>query len=1014
MRDSLLAIASGILIACVVTGCATRREPVWYPPSESSPFIPDSARWVAGNSKSKTTCFRGAWDISRSVRKAVLAVAPRQTVALYADGRLICEAWDSHQATPSWNDLTGRLKPGKLLICAKVHCEWRPELYAQLRVEYADGSHEDFGTGEGWQWSDDPPDGWTASAEAGGEWSPVKDVGGYYQDGEAVWGREFALLPKDLLKQRFEPHNEALRKSWEKDRDGPFLIMDEPPDKPEFRDQFSGFCRIDEATGQLIDGKGRVRHLFFTIYGQQERGLNLEGWDLEQLERDLDLMEKAGVNLYIRMLGWASLLTERGEWAKLKQQPPGAEDKRFERVVDLLDYFVKRAWAHGRYIVFEGDFYWSAHGLVSPPYRTRYHIYPAVLEAQALATRKIMCRYSKCANVLGMMIGEEDIILEHDLSNPHHHKLFTDFLKRKYGTIENFKRETPWGYDYADHSKFRKAKWTAERWAGRPEIDVIEPRYEAKRNPFGGLAQWEQIPLPIWPGLLSPGDPEITLGSCQSHNQFTPEDPLWIDFYEMREDELLFNMLSRWAKIVREGMPEQLLFYSNAQDFTSSWHFLHLFKRAELPFDVIGVGCHDSDLSLTEIPAWARVRKAIKVVSSYRPYALSPGSPAMGIASGEGEGGKKEDPQDVLNYYRGALFDEIGGGAAWTQTYSWDYISGAHDGKRPHETPLLKWMSGFMPDVQGVAFPLRRPVHVLIVRNANLAHSNMSGLDFDNAMAVAEALSQLNVEFDIVMDRDLVYRATGDGANCKIDLAPYRLVIIPSVEIDLAETAFAAIDSWLNEKPGRCGRALAIGRIGNRTSRLEPKDRFHPTLQKWLGASSYDGKVRLRGKHQVAIRLGNEAISSAIDFGSVPDTGILKTGESFMEAEGNVVASRFEYGHGVVYAFGFPLGLAHEPLWGLAPQQEVGSGLVLSFDRVAEYAQVDLPIRAPHNLRVYASPDGKAVLMRERAGLKTEARVSIRIPNGISYPGVKTVRNDDGYTEFNVSLQPWDGIWLKQ
>ncbi|MCX7597620.1 MAG: hypothetical protein N2512_01945, partial [Armatimonadetes bacterium] len=393
-------------------------------------------------------------------------------------------------------------------------------------------------------------------------------------------------------------------------------------------------------------------------------------------------------------------------------------------------------------------------------------------------------------------------------------------------------------------------------------------------------------------------------------------------------------------------------------------------RRADLPFDVIGVGCHDSGQNLSELPAWATVRKAIKVLSSYRPYVLAPGSPARGVASGEGEGGRPSQPEEILNYYRGALFDEIGGGAAWTQTYTWDHISGVTGGEEPHMTPLLEWMATFMPAVQGVSFSLRRPVQVLVVRNTNLAHSNMSGLDYANALAVAEAVSQLNVEFNIVMDRDLVYRASGKAARYKIDLSPYRLAILPTVAIDLCDSAWAALDAWLADAPRQGCRVLAVGWIGKRAPRLQPRRAFHPVFSKWLGRSDYASTAPLRGRQEITLLTGQEP-RLTLDFGQVPPVGVLDSGEAFMMAGGTTIAARFHRGKNFVYAFGFPLGFAHEPLWGMAPEQNPRDAMAPVYEELAAAAAVDRPILAPHNLRVYVADDGKVLLVRERAGLAT-------------------------------------------
>lgn len=993
-----------------VTLPAPAQQPTWYPPSEPSPFIPDAARWIGTGNAPRTSTFRGAWDIAGPVKRAVLAVAPRQTVRIYLQGRLLAEAHSSHQATPTFVEVAPLLQPGPVHVAAQVYSEWGPELYAQMRVEYEDGVVADFTTDASWVWCAEPAGDWAESGMAGGDWQPVKVGGGYHAGPGEVWGREFALLPRDLLRARFAGHNEHLQTEWAHERAAPGFRPTGEPERPEWAAQFRDFARVDEQTGQLVDGAGQVRHLFFTIYTQPS-GLGLYTMDLERLEKDLDLMVAGDVHLYVRMLGWGDLLTAEGDWAPLKPQPGLAGNRRFERAVDLLDHFVQRAWAHGRYIIFEGDFFWSAHPLVPAPYRSRYHLYPEVLEAQALATRKIMNRYRNCPNVLGMMIGEEDIVLEHDLRNPHQQALFADFLQRKYHTLQRFRAETAWGYDYTDRSHYTPRKWSAERWEGSPQVEVLMPGFAPRPDPFAWVTDWSEIPLPLWPWLLDPDDPSIELQGCASHNQFTPEDPLWIDFYEMREDELLFQMLCRWTEIVRPAMPDQLLFYSNAQDLTASWHLLHLYRRAELPFDVIGVGCHDSVQNLSELaPPWT-VRKAIKIAPAYRPYVLAKGSPARGVASGEGQGGRTGQPDEILNYYRGALFDEIGGGAAWTQTYAWDHVSGAEDGQQPHLTPLLQWMGDFMPRVQGVAFALRRPVHVLVVRNTNLAHSNMSGLDYGNTQAVAEFLTQLNVEFDIVMDRDLVLSRDGDDGRYKVALDPYRLVILPSVAMDLCDSGWEALDRWLAD-PAAESRTLALGWVGKRGARLQPREDFHPMLRQWLGTDDYAGTVPLSGPQEVLLETAEGVRTLGLNFGQVPPCGTFVTGEPVLRAEEAVIGARMPHGRNSVYAFGFPLGLAHEPLWGLEARQDPRDAIAPLFEELLHAARVPAPIQAPHNLRVYPSSDGKVILIRERAGLPFDGHIGVRLPPGATYTEAQRQADGDGYTRIPVSLEPWGGVCL--
>ncbi|MCX7597471.1 MAG: hypothetical protein N2512_01195, partial [Armatimonadetes bacterium] len=112
-------------------------------------------------------------------------------------------------------------------------------------------------------------------------------------------------------------------------------------------------------------------------------------------------------------------------------------------------------------------------------------------------------------------------------------------------------------------------------------------------------------------------------------------------------------------------------------------------------------------------------------------------------------------------------------------------------------------------------------------------------------------------------------------------------------------------------------------------------------------------------------------------------------------------------------AFGFPLGFAHEPLWGMAPEQHPRDATAAVYEELAAAAAVDRPILAPHNLRVYVADDGKVLLVRERAGLATDAEVSVPLPAGVKYPGLPARRGSDGYTRLRLRLAPWESRWWK-
>ncbi len=1017
-----------LLIRGILSG-APNEIPGWLPERSPIPFVPDGARWIArpsplaGQGWARTASFRGVARIPRPVRRAIWVAAPFQTLRVYVNGTLVGTAHHEREAAPLVVDVTDRLVPGTNELTALVHCVWRPAFYAQLRVEYADGEFRDTITDGSWECAPGGAADGIGPAPREANWTSCAETGRYDpKPGEGPWGHGFALLPRDRLQRRIGPHNRRLKEEWEAGSVAVGPVFAGAYAKPAYEARFKDFLRLDRQSGQLLDPDGNPRHLFFTIYNQARKGrtvLDVADFDFDRLEQDLELMERARVNLYLRKLGWGRLLDEQGRWARIEKQPEGTGLPEFTYEYEVLEYLLDRAQSHGLYVVVEGDFYWSVnHAVVPPAYLTRAYLYPEILEAQALATRKIMRRLSSRKNLLAIMIGEEEIILNPDLSNPDLRREFAAFLREKYGSIERLREAWTHGYDYMDRSGFAEQTHRAEYWEDSPAERVLSPRFTYARGAFDQLKDWSEVPLPLWPRYRSPAAPAIPLHGHKSYNNFTPDDPVWIDYYELREDKLLFGMLRRWATTVKEACPNQLLFYSNAQDFTNSWHFLHFFRRAEIPFDVIGVGCHDSGKNLSEIPPWARMRKAIKVVSSYRPYVSARGALPGGIAPGEGEGGRADSPQEVLDYYRGALFDEIGGGCAWSQTYSWLHMSGGDGGTPPRMTPLLTWMSAFMPVVEKARFSLRRPVHILVVRNRNLQHSNRSGLDYGNARSVASILGQSNVEFDIAMDQDLCY---GGKEDFRIDLANYRLVILPTVAIDYPDPVWNVLDAWLADPEYAGKRSLVIGRIGKKSPYLAPRHEFHPMLQRWLGVKDYAGSVSLRGKQRfkAARTIGRVPAGGTIEFdmGPADPTGTWTASEPLLQSSrpgGETVAMTTLYAGNRIRAFGFNLGLAYNDLWGMEPTQSAYDALAPVFADAVDAGRIDRPVRAPHHVRVYVSDDADLVLVRERFGIATQVPCEIRLGRPGRFSGCRTERLPDGYTRFHAKLQPYASLYFRR
>ena len=1014
--------------------------PGWLPKGAVSPFFPDDA-YTLHAPGCKQAYFRKTFKLGGGPRRAVLAVTGWHTVGVWLNGTLVAEYHGgSPDRVPRFVDVTAQLRAGENGLDVRVWSQWSPTFYAQLRIEQPDDSFVDVSTDASWEAHPGAAEGWPRGRAPAAGWQAVEVVDDYYGSAGRGkhWANEYALLPRPMLRKRLGAFNDRLRASWAKDRAREPSRFRREYLRPDYAAQYGRFLRIDPVNGQVVDATGKVRHLFFTIYRQTLKGkspLNWVEYDFDRLEEDLALMERAAVHPYVRFLGWALLLDAEGNWRRCETQPAGTGLPQFTWNYEVLDYFLDRCEAHGRFVAVECDFFWSASWETLPaPYHTRYYLYPEVTEASGLAHRKILSRYAERSCIAGFMIGEEEIQMAHDLDNPHLHTAFVEHLRGRYGTLGDLARAWGRGYDFADRSEWREAERPTSRWGttadGAVREAVLLPRHPLRDEMWAGVSEWSQLRLPVWPTFRWTEPPYTEL---LSHQPFPgdagdlDDDPVWIDYNAFREDVLYLNSVSRWAEIVREAVPNHWFQHSNAQDFTAQWHFIHFHRRAELPFDVMGVGSHDSGKGLSEIPLSPRVRKYVRNIASYRPYVLAPGSPAVGVASGEGEGGRPGDEDGILDYYRGQSMELVGHGAAFELSYAWPHLSGAAEAKdgRSRMTKALDWMGSFYRAVDGVTFSLRREVPVLIMRNGNLQRSNRSGRDYGNAVALAASIAQLNVEFDVVMDQDCVY----GEAERKVDLGAYRVIFLPCVECDYRDGTWQELDSWLSDAAYRGQRMLVVGYVGKRTPYLTPRAAFHPVLAGWLGQSDYADSVRLRGSNEYDwAPLGRTAQAGRIriHFGERSDitpVGVFGAGAAVLStADGKPLGTRVVKDGNSVCAFGFPLGLAFDNLWGLPAGmgngkpagQEPYDVMASLYEDLLEAAGVPRPIRAPHNVRVAASDDHSIILVRELCGTETRDLCTLVLPKGVSYDGCELVPQDDGRTLVRAQLGPYGGLVLKR
>lgn len=377
--------------------------PGWLPEGEVSAFFPDDAYTVHAPG-CKQAYFRKAFTLESVPRRAVLAVTGWHTVGVWLNDALVAEYHGgSPDRVPRFADVTAQLRAGENRLDVRVWSEWAPTLYMQLRIEQADGSFSDVCMDASWEVHPGAVGGWPRGEAPTSGWGPVEVVDDYYGTAGRGkgWMKEYALLPRAMLRERMGAFNDRLRASWAADRAREPSRFRGEHLKPEYAAQYRRSLRIDPANGQVIDAAGGVRHLFFTIYRQTLAGTSPLSWaeyDFDRLEEDLGLMAKAAVHPYVRFLGWAHLLDAEGNWRRCETQPVGVGLPQFTWNYEVLDYFLDRCEAHGRFVAVECDFFWSASWETLPtPYHTRYYLYPEVMEASALAHRKMLSRLAKCS-----------------------------------------------------------------------------------------------------------------------------------------------------------------------------------------------------------------------------------------------------------------------------------------------------------------------------------------------------------------------------------------------------------------------------------------------------------------------------------------------------------------------------------------------------------------------------------------------------------------------------------------
>ncbi len=780
--------------------------------------------------------------------------------------------------------------------------------------------------------------------------------------------------------------------------------------RPEYASQYKSFVKLNPQTG-LLEHEGKVIRPFFTIYSQPKPDggwvLNIPDFDFDLLEKDFARMKQAGINVQPRFWSWAELLNYDGTWRKVEKQPKGRGLPYFTYVFQIYDYFLDRAQAHGLYVNIEPSFYWGLNPEVVPPeYRGKILLYDELWDAATEAYAKILSYFSRRTVIVAVMLGEEDLVFDHCLSEPMMLERFKRYLKKTYGTISNLRRTWRWGYDY-DNPKLEM------RTIGGK--NVLYPAYPLVHGTFDSWQSFDDVRLPIFDYYRSADSPSALIQDMPTYQENLLHDPVWIDFMKMRE-EILITRLNQLAEAWRKADPNHILYYSNPHDFNPAWHFLHCFDRARLHFDVIGVGQHDSGFDPQEVPQWAICREYTQNVASYGPYINATKGFPKGFACGEGEGGKTRE--GVAKYYPWWLTDIVGGGGAFFQSYHWNHIAG-RTAEKPtdYDSLTLESIHNFLEEIKNVPFSFNRNAEVLILRSKHAAYGMSAGYDFGNARYLASILYRLHVPFDILPDSDITPGLFEEG---KVNLSKYRFIFIPSQYQLLPSQTWQMLFDWINDPRYAGRRGLCIGWFCDKDCYFNPTKPMdvHPAFSALTGTHGYTSRTSVSGRlglkfarffgtaargDEFEVEFPQTAEIGYFDSSNLQAEPIVTLGESR-----RVVVARNVVNGNSIFTCGFPLGIAYDPVWGKEKEQTSRNALLSLYQGMMDIVGVNPSIKAPDNLGIYISDDRSTILLKELFGKQTEVTLSFNDSSGAVYEGTTTSFGQDGQVEIkDFAIEPY-------
>ena len=998
-----------LLITAIVPVMAQHQEPL---------VDFSNASWIwHQNTAGSTAYFRKQLKFTDAIEQISVLITADDSFELRMNGRLIVSAAD-WQKPQHYTILRPVAREESVIVIKANNADGAAGLICKIVAKLRNGSQVIIVSDSSWECADGPTEGWdvTGGLDQANRWDKVSIVGIYPCQ---PWGK-LETESWDNLRARLIERKALVEasKSTREPTLPTYSTFKSKYIKPEYAQMYRSFVKLNPRTG-LLEYEGRPIRPFFTVYTQPKKGggwlINIPEFDFDLLEKDFARMKQANINVQVRFWNWSELLNYDGSWKRVDKQPQGHGLPYFRYNFEIYDYFLDRAQAHGLYVNIEPSFYWGLHPEVVPPqYRDKILLYDELWNATKDAYAQVLAYYSKRTVVVAVMVGEEDLVFDHCLSEARMLEEFRRFLKRKYGSVANLQRVWTYGYDYTDHSH-----WSKRTINGR---EVLWPEYPYVKGAFQRWKSFDDVVLPVFDYYRSPDPPNATLADMCTYQENLVRDPMWIDFVELREG-MLVSRLNDLASALKSADPNHILFYSNPFDFNPAWHSLQCFNRGKLEWDVIGVGQHDSGSEPQQVSHWATCREYIQNVASYGPYVHASGASPKGFACGEGCGGKTRD--GIAAYYPWWLVDIVGGGGAFFHSYDWNFISGrTFEQPTKYDNATLDKLGEFLSAIRHLTFTHKGHAEVLILRNKQAAFGMSAGYDFGNARYLASILYQLHIPFDIVPDSDI---AVGDFEPGKINLNKYRFIFVPAQYQLLSSRTWQMLEDWISDPRHAGQRGLCFGLLQDQDhyfNPVRPAD-VHPAFRRLTGVDGYTRRMSVSGEvdmrfarffgaaargDKIALRFPSNGELSCFDSLGEKIEKILELNEN-----GPAVVIRNTVNGNLVYTCGFYLGMAYNAIWGMEVQQEPYNVLNPLYSGMLTSVGVEATVKAPDNVGVYWTDDFSAILLKERFGISTDVSLALaRFPCNV-YQNATSVLKANGEVEIkDFRLQPYGAVLLKK